>query len=102
MEDAQFRRDEEGDDAVQRFLRCDLLILDDLGTEMNSSFVQSALYRIVNDRLLSGKSTVINTNLPPHELGTRYSPAILSRIEGQYEVLPCFGDDIRLLKKQSR
>ena len=102
MEDAQFRRDEEGDDAVQRFLRCDLLILDDLGTEMNSTFVQSALYRIVNDRLLSGKSTVINTNMPPHELGTRYSPAILSRIEGQYEVLPCFGDDIRLLKKQSR
>ena len=102
MEDAQFRRDEEGDAAVQRFLRCDLLILDDLGTEMNSSFVQSALYRIVNDRLLSGKSTVINTNLPSHELGTRYSPAILSRIEGQYEVLPCFGDDIRLLKKQSR
>ena len=102
MEDAQFRRDEEGDEAVQRFLRCDLLILDDLGTEMNSTFVQSALYRIVNDRLLSGKSTVINTNMPPHELGTRYSPAILSRIEGQYEVLPCFGDDIRLLKKQSR
>ena len=102
MEDAQFRRDEEGDEAVQRFLRCDLLILDDLGTEMNSSFVQSALYRIVNDRLLSGKSTVINTNMPPHELGTRYSPAILSRIEGQYEVLPCFGDDIRLLKKQIR
>ena len=102
MEDAQFRRDEEGDEAVQRFLRCDLLILDDLGTEMNSTFVQSALYRIVNDRLLSGKSTVINTNLPSHELGTRYSPAILSRIEGQYEVLPCFGDDIRLLKKQSR
>lgn len=102
MEDAQFRRDEGGDEAVQRFLRCDLLILDDLGTEMNSTFVQSALYRIVNDRLLSGKSTVINTNLPSHELGTRYSPAILSRIEGQYEVLPCFGDDIRLLKKQSR
>ena len=102
MEDAQFRRDEGGDEAVQRFLRCDLLILDDLGTEMNSTFVQSALYRIVNDRLLSGKSTVINTNLPSHELGTRYSPAILSRIEGQYEVLPCFGDDIRLLNKQSR
>ena len=102
MEDAQFRHDEEGDEAVQRFLRCDLLILDDLGTEMNSTFVQSALYRIVNDRLLSGKSTVINTNMPPHELGTRYSPAILSRIEGQYEVLPCFGDDIRLLKKQIR
>ena len=102
MEDAQFRRDEEGDEAVQRFLRCDLLILDDLGTEMNSTFIQSALYRIVNDRLLSGKSTVINTNMPPHELGTRYSPAILSRIEGQYEVLPCFGDDIRLLKKQIR
>ena len=102
MEDAQFHRGEEDDDATQRFLRCDLLIIDDLGTEMNSTFVQSALYRLVNDRLLAGKSTVINTNLTPDQLGTRYSPAIFSRIEGQYEILPCYGDDIRLLKRQSR
>lgn len=100
MEDAQFRRDEDSDGAVQRFLRCDLLILDDLGTEMTSTFVQSALYRIINDRLLSGKSTVINTNLEPPELRTRYSAAIYSRIEGHYQILPCYGDDIRLLKKQ--
>lgn len=101
MEDEQFRRGEDDDgEAVQRFLRCDLLIIDDLGTEMNSSFVQSALYRLLNGRLLSGKSTVINTNLTPDELGRRYSAAILSRIEGSYDILPCYGEDIRLLKRQ--
>lgn len=100
MEDAQFRRDEDSEGDVARFLRCDLLIMDDLGTEMNSTFVQSALYRIVNERILTGKSTVINTNLTPAELGARYSSAILSRIEGEYDILPCNGDDIRILKRQ--
>ena len=103
MEDERFRRsDENTDEAVQRYLRCDLLIIDDLGTEMNSSFVQSALYRIVNERLISGKSTVINTNLTPDNFPTRYIPQIISRIEGEYKILPCFGDDIRILKRQKR
>lgn len=101
MESERFHRgDDDAGDAVQRFLRCDLLIIDDLGTEMLTAFVQSALYRLVNDRLLSGKSTVINTNLTPDQLGSRYSAAILSRFEGQYDILPCYGDDIRILKRQ--
>jgi DNA replication protein DnaC len=79
---------------------CDLLIVDDLGTEMTTAFVQSALYQIINGRLLAGKQTIINTNLPPAELGRRYSPQILSRIEGEYEILPFFGEDIRRLKRQ--
>lgn len=101
MENEYFHRGEEDNtDAVERFLRCDLLIMDDLGTELTTAFVQSALYRIINTRLTAGKSTVISTNLSPDELYERYTAQIFSRIEGDYEILPCLGDDIRLLKRQ--
>ena len=101
MENEYFHRGEEDNtDAVERFLRCDLLIMDDLGTELTTAFVQSALYRIINTRLTAGKSTVISTNLSPDELYERYTAQIFSRIEGEYEILPCLGDDIRLLKRQ--
>lgn len=101
MENEYFRRGEEDNSAaVERFLRCDLLIIDDLGTELASAFVQSAFYRIINTRLMTGKSTVISTNLSPDEISTRYSDQILSRIEGEYEILPCLGEDIRILKRQ--
>ena len=95
FEDAKFRPDDAGDADVRRCENCDLLILDDLGTEMTTSFVQSALYQIVNGRMLSGRSTIISTNLNPDELSARYGAPILSRIEGAYEILPFFGDDIR-------
>ena len=101
MENEYFHRGEEDNtDAVERFLRCDLLIMDDLGTELTTAFVQSALYRSINTRLTTGKSTVISTNLSPDELYERYTAQIFSRIEGEYEILPCLGDDIRLLKRQ--
>ena len=73
---------------VRRCESCDLLILDDLGTEMTTAFVQSALYQIVNGRMLSGRSTIISTNLAPEELGRRYGAPILSRIEGAYQIMP--------------
>ena len=94
-EDAKFRPDEVSDADVRRCESCDLLILDDLGTEMTTAFVQSALYQIVNGRMLSGRSTIISTNLAPEELGHRYGAPILSRIEGAYQLLPFFGEDIR-------
>lgn len=94
-EDAKFRPDEVSDADVRRCESCDLLILDDLGTEMTTAFVQSALYQIVNGRMLSGRSTIISTNLAPDELGHRYGAPILSRIEGAYQILPFFGEDIR-------
>ena len=101
----KFNRENEYEDDAQsdihRIMNCDLLIIDDLGTEMTTSFVQSTLYQIVNTRL-SGKKTIISTNLKPQELGQRYSPQILSRIEGEYRILPFFGEDIRRLKKQRR
>ena len=101
FEDQKFGREEDGAH-VERVLRCDLLILDDLGTELTTAFVQSALYEIVNTRLLERRSTILSTNLIPDQLAVRYSPQVASRIEGEYQILPFAGEDIRLLKKQRR
>ena len=101
LEDRKFRRDE-GEDETERIFRCDLLILDDLGTEMTTAFVQSALYEVLNTRLLERRSTILSTNLTPGELARRYSPQIASRIEGEYQILPFAGEDIRALKKARR
>ena len=102
FEAVKFRRDEDDVPSadVERYLDCDLLIMDDLGTEMLTTFVQSAFYQIVNGRLIRGKKTIINTNLTPDEIGARYGSAVQSRIEGEYELLPFIGEDIRKLKRQ--
>ena len=100
FEAQKFTREEDAGDDVDRVLNCDLLILDDLGTEMTTAFVQSALYQIVNTRLMEKKSTILNTNLMPGEIARRYSPQLASRIEGEYQLLPFFGEDIRKLKKK--
>lgn len=105
FEAQKFRREsgeEDADGDVERYLKCDLLIIDDLGTEMTTSFVQSAFYQIVNTRLMTGKKTVISTNLSPDEIGSRYGAAVRSRIEGEYRILPFYGEDIRRLKKQQK
>ena len=102
FESSKFRRfddDDSSDDDVNRYKNCDLLIIDDLGTEMLTSFVQSTLYQIINGRLISGRKTIISTNLSPEQIGKRYGTQILSRIEGEYEILPFIGKDIRLQKK---
>ena len=84
---------------MERVLNCDLLILDDLGTELTTAFVQSALYQIVNTRLLERRSTILSTNLMPDDIARRYSPQTASRIEGEYQLLPFVGEDVRKLKK---
>lgn len=102
LEDRKFGRDE-GEGAaedIERIFHCDLLILDDLGTEMTTAFVQSALYEIVNTRLLERRAVILNTNLSPDELARRYGGQIASRLEGEYQILPFFGRDIRRLKKE--
>ena len=91
--------EEDPDREINRCLNCDLLIMDDVGTEMLTSFVQSAIYRIINDRLLSRRKTILSTNLTVEELGRRYGGAVLSRIQGEYQILHFFGEDIRLLKR---
>ncbi len=77
---------------------CDLLILDDVGTEFSSSFYTSALYNIINERMLAGKPTIISTNLNQKELTERYGEQIASRVTGTFQPLVCAGRDIRQLK----
>ena len=84
---------------TDKYLRCDLLILDDLGTEMTTQFTLSALYAIVNGRLLAGLPTVISTNLTTDEIRLRYTPQIASRLLGRYELLLFAGNDIRMLRR---
>ena len=101
-ESYKFRRNEEDEtlaEDVNRYRSCDLLIMDDLGTEMLTGFVQDTLYQIINGRLNEGRKTVISTNLTPDQIGERYGAPIRSRIEGEYELLPFIGEDIRVLKR---
>jgi len=101
FEQQKFTREEEADDHVERVLNCDLLILDDLGSELSTPFVQSALYTLINTRLTADKRTVISSNLTMDQVRARYTPQIASRLEGEYRVLPFYGEDIRLLRKQT-
>ena len=102
-EKAKFSRDtEEGEAAavkIRRMESCDLMILDDLGTEMPTPMGQSALYTLVNSRLVNGKKTIISTNLSNDELSKRYSEQIASRILGEFQCLPFVGTDIRRMKR---
>lgn len=78
---------------------CDLLIIDDLGTEFSNSFTTSQLFLCLNERLLAGKSTVISTNLSMKQIAEMYSERTFSRISSNYTLLKFFGDDIRIKKK---
>ncbi len=96
----KFRPDEDADDRVDRLTGCQLLILDDLGTEMVTEFTKSALYTLVNTRLLAKRATIISTNLDWNGMRDRYTPQICSRLQGEYQDLPFVGSDIRLIKKK--
>lgn len=100
MERAKFESDEDAKQEVRKYTAADLLIVDDLGTEMGGQFTTSALYTLVNDRLLSGSPTIISTNLTTEELERRYSPQIASRLRGEYLRVPFVGEDIRILKSR--
>lgn len=80
-------------------LDCDLLIIDDLGTELGNSYTNSKLFYVINERLLRQKSTIISTNLSLQSIREIYSERIFSRILSAYKILKLFGDDIRVLKK---
>lgn len=86
---------------TRRYLTCDLLILDDLGSEFTSPFVQSALYEVVNTRLIEDKHTVISSNLSLEQVRQRYSPQVASRLAGAYMPLTFLGNDIRQMKKKN-
>ena len=99
LEKNRFTPSEETVMAVAAIENADLLIIDDLGTEMASSFVTASLYSLINDRILSGKPTIISTNLNAQEIGDRYSPQIASRLRGNYRQLTFVGEDIRLKRR---
>ena len=83
---------------MDRVLQADLLVIDDLGAEMNTVFTRSALYNLVNSRLLTRKPVIINTNLSMREIEERYSARVSSRLIGSFEAYKFLGDDIRQIK----
>ena len=100
LEKARFEANEENRRAAAKYSECDLLIVDDLGTELPGQFVTAALYSLINDRLLEAMPTIISTNLSEEELVRRYNPQIASRLRGSYRRVAFVGDDIRLLKNR--
>ena len=84
--------------SYDQMLNCDLLVIDDLGTEMATSFTKSALYNLINTRLLTKKPTIINTNLSLKEIQEIYSPRIVSRLIGNFDTNKFIGTDIRQQK----
>ncbi len=97
-----FQRDnrEELSGFLDDLFGCDLLIIDDLGTELTNSFVASQLFSCLNERHLRKKATIISTNLSLQELSDRYSERIFSRITSSYEICKLSGPDIRMYKKR--
>ncbi len=94
----RYEPEENTQDMYQYILECDLLIIDDLGTELNNSFVSSQLFYCINERLVREKSTVISTNLSMSMLRDAYSDRVSSRIVGQYTIIPLYGKDLRAQK----
>ena len=100
VEKEHFGREKSDMDTLGLLLKVDLLILDDLGTEFNTSFNLSAIYNIINTRLNRGLPTIISTNLELMDLRNRYEERIMSRLFAVYETMHFIGSDIRLLKKK--
>ncbi len=99
LDQEQFRRTRESGDTLPSLLECDLLILDDFGTEFDTAFSRSMLYTIINSRVNAHKPMIVNTNLTHQEVQDRYGDRILSRLISTSRILPFFGRDIRLRKK---
>lgn len=90
---------EEMHGAEQDLYDCDLLVIDDLGTEYTNAYVASQLFSCLNERLLRRKSTLISTNLSLEDLRNKYSERIFSRITSNYDIYKITGPDIRMYRK---
>ena len=95
------REQDDGEDMTsdEYLSGCELLIIDDLGTEMVNSFVGSALFQLLNSRISRGLGIVISTNLSVQELSRTYSERISSRILESFTLVEAFGTDIRVQKR---
>ena len=100
LERAKFANDENARRTGEKYLACDLLIIDDLGTEMPGQFTTAALYSLLNDRILAGRPTIISTNLTSEEIAHRYNRQIASRLRGSYQRVSFLGEDIRMVKNR--
>ena len=103
MEDFKFNRidRENNNEMFEKIYNCDLLIIDDLGTEFGTSYTCSVLFDILNTRILNGKSTIISSNLGINSIEKKYTDRVSSRIMGYFDVIRFHGEDIRILKKKT-
>lgn len=90
------------EDIITAINSCDLLILDDLGTEISTSASASVVYNIINSRILENKSTIISTNLDADGIEQKYDPRVLSRIIGHYTKRTFLGEDVRQKKRETK
>ena len=96
------RADENGGDTLELLNECDLLILDDLGMEISSSYITAMIYNIIDTRIMLAKPTIISSNLSMQELEKRYNERFVSRVLGFYDRMPFRGKDIRAKRKFGR
>lgn len=96
FEKAKFRGEQ---DDTDRYFSAELLIVDDLGTELGGSFTESCLYNVIDTRICKGLPTVISTNLTAAQLSERYTGRLFSRLLGVYKPLLFCGKDVRFEKK---
>ena len=94
LEDLRFKNNNDKE-KYNLLFDADLLIIDDLGTEMTNTFTNSEIFNIINSRLLSNKKTIVSTNLSPKEMMDRYDDRIFSRLFSKFTVLHFFGKDLR-------
>ncbi len=100
LEKAHFSNSDE--DFLKKYTNCDLLIIDDLGSEFENSFGSSAIANLINERLYENRPTIISTNLSSKEIFDRYSERTASRVLGEYRKLLFIGEDIRFLKNNRK
>lgn len=102
LADHEFHREQtaRAQERYQYIEHAELLIIDDLGTEMNNTFVETALFDCLNKRYMRELSTIISTNLEMRQLEHKYSKRISSRLMEHYHIFPLFGPDIRLQKRK--
>ena len=94
-----FANTDESQDRNDYILDCDLLIIDDLGTELTNNFVASQFFLCINERILRKKSTIISTNLTLGNFMDRYSERVFSRVSSNYTMIKLIGKDIRIQKR---
>ena len=100
LEESKFHANSDVKQQKEDLFACDLLIIDDLGTELTNSFSVSQLFLCLNERLLRKKSTIISSNLDLNKLFDTYSERNFSRIISNYTLLKLTGEDIRLQKRK--